>query len=348
MRPPLPVPPPEFMFLATAGRDADVFLRTGEVDRAHVGAAIEQWQAGPSNGRLRVLDWGCGCGRIARHWVDLRNVELYGCDVAEDPVRWCQENLQFAQFAVSRHDPPLPYPDAFFDVVYAASVLTHLMLGSQFRWMQELWRVLRPGGIAMLTTHGPSLLPMSLPSLSPDRTKVTLIDEEIFICLDGEVGSNSAGAIQTRGMTERIFRPFAMLDYRPRFGFMGIHDTNVFRKQSDGEVIIRDDVATLPIEGHSFQASMEVDLRGARSLCLLVGTTALTSPTQITARVGDRVSAPAPLGTMVQWTSLVGAYSSLVVTNLPMQPGRTTVDVDVTSVKPLDGHVLQVPKIIGF
>src|SRR5271165_1664602 len=160
MRPPLPVPPPEFIYLATSGSDMEVFLSTGAADQAYVGTAIEQ--AKPQNGLLRVLERGCGCGRIARHWESARSVEFFGSDVAEGPVKWCQDNLRFGQFAVSQHNPPLPYPDSFFDVIYAASVLTHLTLESQYRWMQEIWRVLKPSGLAMLTTHGPSMLPKIL------------------------------------------------------------------------------------------------------------------------------------------------------------------------------------------
>jgi SAM-dependent methyltransferase len=349
MQPPFAIPPLEFIYLATAGNDTGVFLATGVADQQHVVRAIERAGMG-ANEQLRILDWGCGCGRIARHWVSAQNVQLFGCDVAEAPITWCQEHLPFAQFCTSQHDPPLPYPDSFFDVIYAASVLTHLTLESQFRWMQEIWRILKPSGIAMMTTHGPSLIPKILPNLSANagRTSVTLIDEEIFICLNDEVGSNSTGAIQTRGMTQRIFFPFSVIDYRPRFGFMGIHDTNVLRKERDGEVVIPRDMLSAGMAGHSFRTSLQADLRGASALCAFVGIDDLLDPTQVTIRVGDRSSAPADIPMMVKWADLAGAYASLVIRDLDVGLGPVTIDVDVTSGKPLDGLTLKVPKLVAY
>jgi SAM-dependent methyltransferase len=345
----LAVPPPEYIYLATSGNDTEIFLATGAADQQHVVSAIDRAGVEPASGRLRILDWGCGCGRIARHWDSTGDVELYGCDVAEGPVKWCQENLRFGRFAVSRHDPLLPYRDAFFDVVYAASVLTHLTLESQFRWMQEIWRVLRPSGIAMLTTHGPSMFPRILPAMGANaqRTSVTLIDEEMFICLNDEVGSNSAGAVQTRGMTERIFRPFAMLDYWPRFGFMGIQDTNLLRKNGGPEPMIRDALMTVPMSGNRFQVSFETDLHDASTFCLLVEVPDLVYPAQAVMRVGDRCGEAVRIPTMAKWTGLAAAYVSLIVTDCGYRAGRTTVTVDVSCDKALDCLTLNVPKLIA-
>ena len=72
-----------------------------------------------------ILDFGCGCGRVVRWWRDLP-AEIHGSDFNPTLVRWCRENLPFGVFEVNRPEPPLPYPDDSFDLVYALSVLTHL------------------------------------------------------------------------------------------------------------------------------------------------------------------------------------------------------------------------------
>src|SRR5438445_1248741 len=54
-----------------------------------------------------VLDFGCGCGRVIRHWPS--GPTLYGCDYNPALVEWCQTNLPFAQFALNNLTPPLPY-----------------------------------------------------------------------------------------------------------------------------------------------------------------------------------------------------------------------------------------------
>ena len=49
-------------------------------------------------------------------------------------------------FFVCEEEPPLDVPDERFDLVYACSVFTHIT-GAWARWLTELHRVLRPGGI---------------------------------------------------------------------------------------------------------------------------------------------------------------------------------------------------------
>jgi SAM-dependent methyltransferase len=102
-----------------------------------------------------ILDFGCGCGRIAR-WMQplLGAAEIHGCDIDEQAIRWAQANLTFATFQVNQPLPPLPYEDATFDLIFNHSVFTHLDTHYQDLWLEELRRVLRPGGTALLTVHG--------------------------------------------------------------------------------------------------------------------------------------------------------------------------------------------------
>ena len=53
-----------------------------------------------------------------------------------------------------RPTPPTRYPAAFFDVVYSVSLFTHLDEPSQDQWLEELARILKPGGVLLVTTHG--------------------------------------------------------------------------------------------------------------------------------------------------------------------------------------------------
>jgi SAM-dependent methyltransferase len=102
----------------------------------------------------RILDFGCGPGRILRHLGPLAGrSELHGVDVDEDAIEWCAAHIPFAHFAVGPHEPPLPYPDGHFGLVYNHSVFTHIDERRQDLWLAELARVLAPGGIALLTVH---------------------------------------------------------------------------------------------------------------------------------------------------------------------------------------------------
>ena len=102
----------------------------------------------------RVLDFGCGCGRVARHLAPrMRGGEYHGCDVDAPAVAWLAEHIPAGQFVGNRFAPPLPYPDGFFDAVFSLSILTHLDRELQLDWLRELRRVLRPGGTALLSIH---------------------------------------------------------------------------------------------------------------------------------------------------------------------------------------------------
>jgi methylase of polypeptide subunit release factors len=42
----------------------------------------------------RILEWGCGCGRILLHMKDLANqVELYGVDIDAEAIEWADHNI---------------------------------------------------------------------------------------------------------------------------------------------------------------------------------------------------------------------------------------------------------------
>ena len=50
--------------------------------------------------------------------------------------------------------PPLSFESAAFDIVYSVSVFTHLDERLQDMWLDELFRILRPGGILIISVHG--------------------------------------------------------------------------------------------------------------------------------------------------------------------------------------------------
>ena len=100
-----------------------------------------------------LLDFGCGCGRVLRHWAELP-ARLHGSDYNPNLVRWCADNLPIATFAANGAAPPLPYEDDSFDFLYSISIFTHLDEPLQLPWMHELTRVVRPGGLIMVTVSG--------------------------------------------------------------------------------------------------------------------------------------------------------------------------------------------------
>jgi SAM-dependent methyltransferase len=102
----------------------------------------------------RILDFGCGPGRIMRHLGPLaEHSELHGVDIDVEMVDWCAEHIPFATFLAGPHEPPLPYADGSFDLIFNHSVFTHIDEDRQDLWLAELQRILAPGGLALLTIH---------------------------------------------------------------------------------------------------------------------------------------------------------------------------------------------------
>ena len=104
----------------------------------------------------RVLDFGCGAGRTLRHFlVEAQEAEITGCDIDAESVEWVQSNLvpPLHGAVTSGAEPPLPFEDDSFDLVYAVSVFTHLST-HWAAWLCEMHRILAPGGLLVATFIG--------------------------------------------------------------------------------------------------------------------------------------------------------------------------------------------------
>ena len=142
------LPPAKLRVLVDGKGDPDWFLHVSRAGASRVRLALERAGRDLSG---TVLDFGCGCGRTARQWSGL---DLHGCDYNARAVAWCQANLPHMRATVNDLEPPAPYPDAMFDVVYAISVLTHLSDELARRWVDDWRRILKPGGVLVVTTIG--------------------------------------------------------------------------------------------------------------------------------------------------------------------------------------------------
>ena len=88
----------------------------------------------------RVLDYGCADVPY-RHFFG-PGVEFVAADLAGNPHAALELNP----------DSTIPVPDASFDAVLSTQVLEHV--GDPERYLAESFRVLRPQGRMLLSTHG--------------------------------------------------------------------------------------------------------------------------------------------------------------------------------------------------
>lgn len=111
----------------------------------------------------RVLDWGSGAGRLTRFLLSPPGArlcgkpEVHGIDIDDVNIRWCKANLPGGHFYTISPSPPTTYPDGFFDLVFGISVMTHLREIHQNSWLEELYRITRPGALLLLSIQGPTI-----------------------------------------------------------------------------------------------------------------------------------------------------------------------------------------------
>jgi SAM-dependent methyltransferase len=114
----------------------------------------------------RVLDIGCGIGRMARVLApELAPPGSYdGFDIVAEGISWCRRHyrdtaapfhFEHADLHNTQYNPGgtgsaaeyrFPYPDATFDLAIATSVFTHLLADAAENYLAQAGRVLRPGG----------------------------------------------------------------------------------------------------------------------------------------------------------------------------------------------------------
>lgn len=107
-----------------------------------------------------VLEVGVGMGADHLEWARARPRRLAGIDLTERAVRHTRERLSLYGFTSELRvadAEDLPFPDESFDIVYSWGVLHHSP--DTARAVDEVWRVLRPGGSArVMVYHRASLV----------------------------------------------------------------------------------------------------------------------------------------------------------------------------------------------
>lgn len=105
---------------------------------------------GPSS---RILDYGCGWGRMIRFFMkDVAPANLWGIDCYDEVIEICVRTNKWCNFQLVDPLPPTNLPDGSFDLVYSYSVFSHLSEDAHLRWLEEFHRILKPGGLVIATT----------------------------------------------------------------------------------------------------------------------------------------------------------------------------------------------------
>lgn len=148
-----PIPPPLLRYWVAGHDDLDWFLKSGQQAIIAMEAILSVRNSSLQS-CTRILDFGCGCGRVLRHLQPSTGMSIFGSDSNAEAIDWCKQNIPYAQFEVNTLEPALTYAAHSFDLIYAFSVFTHLSAELQQGWFAELHRCLQPGGLLIVSTHG--------------------------------------------------------------------------------------------------------------------------------------------------------------------------------------------------
>ena len=211
----LPVPPLDLIQRIGPMGDidpAEEYERSGQLHRELIEATLPDDWTWPGR---RVLDFGCGIGRVLRQFAPEAEVaEIWGCDLDRPSVTWLQENLSPPfHFFESADAADLPQEDGSFDLIYAFSVYTHLT-DNWAGWLREHHRVLKDDGLLLVTFLGEGMIESLIDERwDEDRIGMNTMQHGNPWDCGGPLAFNSQWWIRSHWG-----RAFEILELRPQIG----------------------------------------------------------------------------------------------------------------------------------
>ena len=97
----------------------------------------------------KVLDVGCGRGRVAHHIASYSGAHVTGLNIDRTQLKMAEEHAHITNmetqlnFVHGNYNDPLPFADETFDALYQVQVLTYTV--DPVKLFKEMYRVLKPG-----------------------------------------------------------------------------------------------------------------------------------------------------------------------------------------------------------
>jgi len=150
------LPPTHLAYDAYSSPDWDFYKMSGEGTATFLANDIIGKYFDIEKQTLAIYEWGCGPGRVIRHLNPRlsKTVSVYGSDYNSETIEWCVRNISTVSFSLNHLKPPLVHENSKFDFIYCISVFTHLSETTGLLWIDELYRVLKPTGLLLITTAG--------------------------------------------------------------------------------------------------------------------------------------------------------------------------------------------------
>lgn len=148
------IPPAELRYRVHGNLSQKAFLNVGRQVANNIRNCIED-VGGDWLSYNDILDFGCGSARVIRYFlVEEMDKRFTAIDINQELIDWCAAHIDGVDWKLTPSNPPTEMADNSFDLIYGVSVFSHLDRELQAQWLKELNRLIRPGGLILLTIHG--------------------------------------------------------------------------------------------------------------------------------------------------------------------------------------------------
>ena len=177
-----------------------------------------------------ILDFGCGSGRTLR-WITRLAPEarLFGTDIDAEAIAWIAAHLPYVTASVNGREGPPPLPRRKLRPDLRDLSVHPYGRGASVLLVEELCRVMRPGGLLLASLHGHDLWK----DLSPEAVAV-LRQEGVFVAKtrlwDGvfpEWYQNTYHSVKY--VRDNFGKYFEFMNYLP-LALDGNHDVVILKK----------------------------------------------------------------------------------------------------------------------
>ena len=193
---------------------------------------VDRWPTNRAEGAVyfapggqRVLDIGCGSGLVLYNLRE-KYPELHGLELSPERMRTARLTLEGLDATIrdGNIEAGLDYEDGFFDTITICDVIEHIV--NLWPALEEMKRLLRPGGQVVLTTPNIASLQRRLTLLAGRFPSTAAPDEGFDVRTENELHDNGHLHYFTFSMLEKLFARYAFSEVRGygigRFG--KLHD----------------------------------------------------------------------------------------------------------------------------
>lgn len=133
----------------------------------------------PSDSEVKLLDVGSGKGFL-KYFCDTDKIQYFGIELDPKRIEICK-NIGYSISSFDIEKSAFPYESDSFEVVVASHVLEHLYHPENA--MKEIYRVLKPGGIAIIGVPMHTWLVSKILLLKEKLFPAAQYDHHQFLCM---------------------------------------------------------------------------------------------------------------------------------------------------------------------